>query len=369
MNCVEPISQVDKPADPVSLARVGFCANVPVTRGSIMASNEPRLPAGTVLDGRFVIGEIVGRSGTATIYQAADLKQDGLEVAVKVPLPKIESDPFGYARFRNEEVIGLELSHPALLKFFPVEEERTRPYLVTEYLKGSTLDRLVSHIRPIQEADALAIASAICTALEHMHSKGYVHRDIKPANIMICSDGTLRLLDFGLASKPQRWRNPIARLGTPFGTPQYMAPEQVTQAAADERTDVYCVGAILYELLTGITPLQNDDAWKSAYQRISGDPIAPRKLNPLISPQVEEIILHALQRKPASRYPGVAAFKAELDAPTKVVITGYCDRLRAPRLRLSVQATPILMGLLFGFLVISALIGLFFFVRGHPMGR
>ncbi len=369
MNCVESRPRANAPVAPVSLAGVGFCASVPVSRGSIMASNDPRLPAGTVLDGRFVIGEIVGRSGTATIYQAADLKQDGLEVAVKVPLPKIESDPFGFARFRNEEVIGLELSHPALLKFFPVGEEKTRPYLVTEFLRGSTLDRLVSTIRPIPEADALAIASAICTALGHMHSKGYVHRDIKPANIMVCSDRTLRILDFGLSSRPQRWRSPIARLGTPFGTPQYMAPEQVTQAAADERTDIYCVGAILYELLTGITPLQNDDAWKSAYQRISGDPVAPRKLNPLISPQVEEITLHALQRKPANRYRDMASFRAELDAPGEVVVTGYCDRLRAPRLRLSVQATPILVGLLFGLLVISSLIGLFFFIRGHPTGR
>jgi serine/threonine protein kinase len=345
------------------LAGVGVCAEVPEISGTIEPSNDPGLPYGQVLDGRFLIREIAGRSGMATIYRAEDLLYSRGEVAVKVPLSKIEGDPAGFSRFRTEEEVGSRLCHPLLLKFYSVDGEKSRPYLVTEFVRGCTLDRLARTNRPLPEADALKIASLVCDAVGFMHDWGYIHRDIKPGNIMICSDKSLRILDFGLASKPMRRRSLVTKLTTPFGTPQYMAPEQVEQGLIDERTDVYCLGAVLYELLTGSTPLPDEDPWQSAYRRTTGDPVAPRKLNPKISPQAEEIVLHALQRKADDRYPGMAAFKADLDAPERIPVTGYSERLRAPRWKLSLHATPVLAGLVAGFSVLSSLVILFFIIR------
>ena len=116
--------------------------------------------------------------------------------------------------------------------------------------------------------------------------------------------------------------------------------------------DYYCLGALLYELLTGSTPLQDEDVWQSAYRRVTGDPVAPRKLNAGISPQAEEIVLHAMQRRPEDRYQSMAAFQADLDAPERVRVTGYCDRLRRPRWKLSFHANPILAGALLGLSIV-----------------
>jgi serine/threonine protein kinase len=165
---------------------------------------------------------------------------------------------------------------------------------------------------------------------------------------MICCDQTLRVLDYGLSMAPLRHRSVFAQLGNIFGAPEYMAPEQVENRPIDERTDIYSLGCILYELLTGKVPFANENQWQSAFQRTSGDPIAPRKLNPAISPQAEEVVLHALQRNPADRYPSMGAFEAELKAPDQVVVLGRCERLQPPRFKLSMNGTPLLAGLLLG---------------------
>jgi serine/threonine protein kinase len=205
--------------------------------------------------------------------------------------------------------------------------------------------------------------------MDHMHGQGIIHRDLKPSNIMICSDHTLRVMDFGLASPPLRHRSLLAKLAPIFGTPEYMAPEQVDNGPIDERTDIYALGAILYELLTGAVPLQNEDAWQSAFQRTTGDPIAPRALNPALSPQAEEIVLHALQRNPSDRYESMAAFKADLGAPERVAVTGLSERLRPPRWKLSLQATPALAGLLIGLGAILLFVMMFFILRAHLAAR
>ena len=332
------------------------------------ASGEPELPSGCLLDGRFRIRETVGHSGMATIYRAEDAADGERTVAVKVPRVKTERDPASFGRFLREETIGNKFDHPQLVHFRPAPPGRNRPYLVMEFLAGRTLAQVLDESRPLPEAEALRIASGICSALGHMHAHGVVHCDLKPSNIMIGDDHMVRLFDFGLASAPVSAPGLLASLLPIFGTPEYMAPEQVGKGVADPRTDVYSVGAVLYELLTGEAPFRRDDPWDSAYARMTGDPIAPRVLNPRICAQAEEIVLHALQRHPEERYPTVAAFQAELDAPARVRITGYCDRLRPPRLRLSLRGTPILAGLLLGLATILALVGLFLALR-HTLSR
>ena len=347
------------------LAGLDCCKNIPEYYGSTAPSAEPELRAGQVLDDQFLVREVFSRGGMATIYRAEDLRNDWRAVALKVPLMRVESDPAWFARFHHEEETGLTLSHPFVLKFFPVTGEKCRPYIVTELLRGCTLDRLGYEARPFVESDALRIVSVVCEAVGCMHGRGIIHRDLKPSNIMICCNGTLRVMDFGLASPPIRRRNLLAKLTPIFGTPEYMAPEQVENGSIDERTDIYALGTILYELLTGQVPFKNEDLWESAFQRTTGDPVAPRILNPALSPEAEEIVLHALQRKTSGRYPSMAAFKADLDAPARVLVTGYRDRLRAPRWKLGLQSTPVLSGLLLGLGAILFLVAMFLVLRAR----
>ncbi|MBU6401667.1 MAG: serine/threonine protein kinase [Verrucomicrobia bacterium] len=307
----------------------------------------PELRPGFVLDGRFVIGGPISRSGMATIYQAQDALDHHRLVAVKVPHLSYEADPNCFSRFQREEEVGLGLNHPFVLKFIPVEK-KSRPYLVTEYLHGWTLLHLLSAMHPLPEQDALKIASLVCDALQHLHQRGVIHRDLKPGNIMICRDRTIRVMDFGIASSAAARKITISGLTATLGTPEYMSPEQVKNERGDERSDIYGLGTVLYEMLTGAVPFQHENCWVTMNRRVTGDPVAPRTLNPQLSPQAEEIVLHALQRAPADRFQTAAEFKNALDAPDRVRVTGYCDRLQAPCWRLSLRETPVLAGTLLG---------------------
>ena len=355
--------------DSCPLEQVTCCREVPEHHDPVDAA-AARFQPGHLLDGRFLITEVLSRSGMATIFKAEDKENGDRLVAVKVPHLSTESDPNFFSRFQREEKIGLELNHPFILKFIRVQN-KSRPYIVTEYLKGCTLAHLLNAMRPLPEKDALKIASLICEALEHMHDHGVVHRDLKPQNVMICCDGTIRIMDFGIARNDLARR--ITRLGnsTSMGTPDYMAPEQVKGKHADKRTDIYSLGALLYEMLTGVVPFHNDNPWAALNARVTGDPVAPRKLNPECSAQAEEIVLRALRRAPAERYASAAAMKAEIDTVEQVRVTGLADRLQEPvpwspglSRRPWVLAAAMLAPLLLAILVLSLLL-----VRRHLGAR
>jgi serine/threonine-protein kinase len=293
---------------------------------------EPELPmsheleVGQVLDGRFHITEVVSRSGMASIFKAKDLQTNQV-LALKVPLLQFESDPAFYTRFQREEQIGRQLDHPYILHIVPVEE-KSRPYIAMEYLQGQTLRQVMRNLQQLPVEHALDIASRICEALEYMHQKEIVHRDLKPENIMLCEDGSIRIMDFGIAKVAGLRRLTFAGFSSAMGTPDYMAPEQVKGKRGDARTDIYSLGAILYEMVTGAVPFEGNNPYAIMNARLVGDPVAPRKINPKIPPQVEEIILHAMEQKPYDRYPSAAAMKAELDVPAIVTLTGRHERLR-----------------------------------------
>jgi serine/threonine protein kinase len=189
----------------------------------------------------------------------------------------------------------------------------------------------MSKRKRLSEGEAIAYCSQICDALEYLHTKGIAHRDMKPQNIMVCTDGSLRLFDFGIARVETARRLTFVGLTPALGTPDYISPEQVRGRRGDHRSDIYSLGAILYEMVTGSTPFEGESPYVVMNARVSGDPEAPRKLNPELNPAVEEIILHALERDPRNRYATAADMKRELDDLSSVNITHRDQRLRAPQ--------------------------------------
>ena len=304
-----------------------FYRGLPIYR-EVSQGMSHEVEVGQTLDERFQITELISRSGMASIFKGTDL-QTGETVALKVPFMQFESDPGFFSRFQREESIGRKLRHPYILRIVPVEE-KSRPYIVMEFLRGQTLRSVMQSAERLPVKDALAIAGRICEALEYLHSQQVIHRDLKPENIMLCDDGSIRIMDFGIAKAAGLRRLTFAGFSSSMGTPDYMAPEQVKGKRGDARTDIYSLGVMLYEMLTGATPFEGNNPYAIMNARLIGDPVAPRKHLPELAPEIEEIILHALERQPYDRYATAAAMKLELDAPEKVQVTGRSERLRPP---------------------------------------
>jgi len=283
---------------------------------------------GQVLDDRYHLTEVIGRGGMSVVYKAEDLQNGKEAVAVKVPLPMFASGLGAWSMFQQEESIGLRLNHPLVLKFVANSGSSRRSYLVTEYVPGPTLDERLREQCPLPENEALWVASQICEALQHMHDRGYVHYDLKPANVILCPDGTIRLIDLGTAHAAQM--NGFTLSGAPpqIGTPDYVAPEQIRRKRGRKSADMYGIGAMLYEMLSGQPPFPGDDPFQLASSRLLGDPLAPREVNPKISAEAEEIVLRALRRKPTERFSSIAMLKAALDNPERVIVSNLRERLQ-----------------------------------------
>ena len=286
------------------------------------------LTPGQILDGRFRLVEQIGSGGMSTVFRADDLDNDNQAVVLKVPLPLFSSGVGPWSIFQHEEEIGRQLDHPFILSFLPLAANRRRPYLATEYVPGETLAERLTRQRPLPEPEALRIAGQVCAAIEHVHQRGFVHYDVKPANVMLCPDGSIRLIDFGLAHAVVARRFSFGGPAPAIASSDYVAPEQIRRKRGRKSVDVYSIGVVLYEMLTGRAPFPNDDPFVVASARTLGDPPAPRSLNPRVSRQAEEIALRALRRDPSERYPSAAAMMQDLERSADVVVTGLCDRLR-----------------------------------------
>ncbi len=288
-----------------------------------------KVAPGETLEGRFRILEEIGRGGMSIVFKASDLDNAGQLVALKVPLPQYSSGLGSWSMFQREAEIGARLDHPSVLRFVPLGPKKGRGYLVTEYLEGPTLASRVGKGRRLPEPEALRIMSRLCEAVDYLHGQGFVHYDLKPGNVVFCEDGSLRLIDLGMAHAVVKSRFTLSASSPPFATSEYVAPEQIRRRRGQPSVDIYALGAMLYEMLTGHAPFEGDDPFVVASARQIGDPVAPRALCPDISEQAEEIVLRALRRDPAERYPTAAALKADLDHVAEVRVSGLAGRLVA----------------------------------------
>jgi serine/threonine-protein kinase len=233
----------------------------------------------------------------------------------------MECDPIFFERFHRESDIGAKLDHPGVMKVF-VDEDRERVYMVMEWVEGQLLRRIMSG-RKFPPERAVNIALRILDALGYIHSYGVVHRDLKPENIMIDADDNIKLIDFGIAANAGARRITFAKLSNTMGTPDYISPEQVKGKRGDARSDLYALGVMLYEMLTGKVPFQGENPFAVMNDRLLNNPIPPREVDPAISPQLQEIIYRALERDPAKRYQNAAEFAHDLHHQNEV---GVADR-------------------------------------------
>jgi eukaryotic-like serine/threonine-protein kinase len=282
------------------------------------------LHPGDQLD-HYRLENLVARSGMASIYRATDLENERT-VAIKIPHPAVEADPLFYDRFKREEEIGKKLDHPGVMRVY-ADADRSRVYMVMEWVEGKLLRQILIEHKKLPIDRAIRITLGICEALEYIHSKGVVHRDLKPENIMVDANDHVKLIDFGIAGSVGMRRLTFAKLTHAMGTPDYISPEQVKSKRGDARSDIYALGVMLYEMLTGEVPFHGPNAFAIMNDRLLNNPIPPRELNPEISPQLQEIIYRALERKPENRYASIREFAHDLRNQAQV---GVAER---PELR------------------------------------
>jgi eukaryotic-like serine/threonine-protein kinase len=272
-------------------------------------SPQGTLETGQTLD-NYHIDAAVAESGMASIFRATDAR-DGKTVALKVPHFAMEADPALFDRFQREEAIGIALDHPNVMRIYP-DENRSRVYMVMEWVDG-TLLRIIMHKEgKMPQERAIAITQGILKALDYIHKNGVVHRDLKPENIMLNDQDEIKLIDFGIASQAGAKRLTYAGFTQALGSPDYISPEQVKGKRGDARSDLYAVGIMLYEMLSGKTPFSGPSPLAVMNDRLINHPLPPREAEPSISPQLQEVLYRALEREPKNRYPSAHSFADDL---------------------------------------------------------
>jgi serine/threonine protein kinase len=286
------------------------------------------------------IDGLVARSGMASIFRATDVR-DGKAVAIKLPHPEMEADPVLFDRFKREEDIGKKLDHPGVVRVFD-DEERSRRYMVLEWVDGRLLRQVMNEQKRLPQDRAIRITLGLCKTLDYIHSQGVVHRDLKPENIMVGPDDQVKLIDFGIAANAGSRRLTFAKLTEAMGTPDYISPEQVKGKRGDARSDIYSLGIMFYEMLTGKVPFNGPNPFVIMNERLLNNPVPPREVNPEISPELQEIIYRALERDPSKRYPNAREFALDLEHPEKV---GVADRAELKNWK--EKRSPVLRRILF----------------------
>jgi serine/threonine protein kinase len=335
--------------------------------------------AGKRLDGRYELQEIIGVGGMAVVYKAYDNIEDRI-VAVKILKEEFGKNEDFLRRFQNESKAIAVLSHPNIVKVYDVSFGDMLQYIVMEYIDGITLKEYIEQQGSLSWKEAIHFTIQILKGLQHAHDKGIVHRDIKPQNIMLCKDGTIKVTDFGIARFARSEHKTMTDKA--IGSVHYISPEQARGEPTDEKADMYSVGVMLYEMLTGQLPFQAESAVSVAIMQLQTEPRLPREINGSIPIGLEQITMHAMQKDPARRYQMAAEMLRDLEefkrdpsitfnynyfvdsSPTRYVSTGNADEpvdeeeYEEPRRKSSI--VPVLAGITVAVILCLAGLAIFF---------
>ncbi|GGA68883.1 serine/threonine protein kinase [Pseudoclavibacter endophyticus] len=282
------------------------------------------------LAGRYEIGRRIGRGGMAEVYLGLD-ERLGRRVAVKLLNTQLSGEPDFRFRFRAEAQAAARMTHPTIVRVFDAGEdtfvradghELIVPYIVMEYVEGDQLRDLMLDA-PLANDKIASYMSGILTALEYSHRAGVVHRDIKPGNIKVTPDGTVKVMDFGIARAISDTAGTIAQTTAILGTASYFSPEQARGENVDGRSDLYSAGIVLYEMLTGQVPFQGDSAVAVAYQHVTERPVPPSELNPNVSPAMDAVVLRALAKSPDDRFQSASEFRRDLELAVQGIMPAF----------------------------------------------
>jgi len=283
-----------------------------------METPKEELTSGMVFAGRYQIIEELGKGGMGRVYRVLDKKLNE-EIALKLIKPEIAKDKKTVERFSNELKIARKIGHKNIARMFDLNEEKGTHYITMEYVRGEDLKKLIRKMGRLSVGQAMPIAKQICEGLGEAHRLGVVHRDLKPQNVMVDEDGNARIMDFGIARSLET--KGITGAGVMIGTPEYMSPEQVEGKTVDQRSDVYSLGVILYEMVTGQVPFEGDTPFTIGVKHKSEAPKDPKELNAQIPDDLSQVILKCLEKERENRYQSAGELRNEItniqsDIPT-----------------------------------------------------
>src|ERR1700753_3259501 len=298
---------------PAAHTQAGTIADL-LLRGGV-PTRETAMTTPQHLSDRYELGEILGFGGMSEVHLARDVRLHR-DVAVKVLRADLARDPSFYLRFRREAQNAAALNHPSIVAVYDTGEAETPtgplPYIVMEYVDGVTLRDIVHTDGPRPPRRAIEIIPDACQALNFSHQNGIIHRDVKPANIMISTTNAVKVMDFGIARAIADSGNSVTQTAAVIGTAQYLSPEQARGDSVDARSDVYSLGCVLYEILTGEPPFTGDSPVAVAYQHVREDPVPPSQRHEGVSADLDAVVLKALAKNPENRYQTAAEMRADL---------------------------------------------------------
>ncbi len=292
--------------------------DAPTPYEETLQAPKQELTTGSTFAGRYSIIEELGKGGMGKVYKVLD-KELGEKIALKLLKPEITADEKTIKRFRNELKTARQISHKNVCRMYHLSKEEATHYITMEYVRGEDLKSMIRMMGQLSEGQAIFIAKQICEGLMEAHKLGIVHRDLKPQNIMIDKAGNTKIMDFGIARSVKG--KGITDAGMIIGTPEYMSPEQVESKGVDQRSDIYSLGIILYEMVTGRVPFEGDTPFSVAFKHKTETPDDPRKINAQISEDLSLVILKCLEKDKEKRFQSARELLAELDQIEKGIPT------------------------------------------------